>query len=475
MKSRISRFLVISFSVLLVLVLGGVVLLYWLLDGERLEDELQARLARDWNLEVEMGGLPRPSLLGGFSLRLSDLEISQDGNTFASVEALGMRTSLRRILNRDARPTAVFIRGIDLELERLEPGVFSVQLPERDQERLDEWSINRLIVRDARLHYHDQVSGRSWTLEDCGFRLRSASDDGGYPVDALASLTGQGRLRCDRVSRDRLEITDVRARFEADDQRFDLHSITATLFDGEFSGEAHADFSSSPPSFTATGALSAFDFGAFMGTLDEDSRAEGRIDLDVELQGEGARWRDVRASSRGHLQLRAEDLLIEGVDLDNELDSFAETQRFNLIDVGAVFLAGPIGLAASRGYAFTGMLDGGSGQTRIGRMRSDWTIESGHARADDVAFRTDDNRLALTGALDFNDYRFDDIKVAVLDGDGCAVIDQAISGTFDEPEIDTPNIIEIIAGPVLDLVERGVDAVAGSDCEPFYLGNISHP
>lgn len=173
--------------------------------------------------------------------------------------------------------------------------------------------------------------------------------------------------------------------------------------------------------------------------------------------------------------MRANGLVIEGIDLDDALDSFASTQRFNLIDVGAVFLAGPIGLVASRGYAFTGMLDGGSGQTRIDQMRSDWTVESGRARAEDVAFRTDENRIALTGALDFNDYRFDDITVAVIDGDGCATIEQAITGPFAEPDIESPNILELIAGPLLDLVERGAELIAGGDCELFYTGQIRHP
>lgn len=281
--------------------LGGFLVLYWLLDGERLEDELQARLSRDWNLDVEMGGLPRPSLLGGFSLRLSELTIRQDGDTFATVDALGVRTSLRRILNRDARPTAVFIRGIELDIERLEPGIFSVQLPERDQEELDEWSIDRLIIRDARLRYHDRVSDSTWTLDECHVRLRSASHEGGPAVEALVSLVGEGRIRCGSVRRDRFELSEFRARLEADARRFDLLALSASLFDGEISGDARADFSDSLPEFSLSGELRAFDFGAFMGTLDENSQAEGRIDLALELEASGARWQNVRASSHGQL------------------------------------------------------------------------------------------------------------------------------------------------------------------------------
>ena len=36
-------------------------------------------------------------------------------------------------------------------------------------------------------------------------------------------------------------------------------------------------------------------------------------------------------------------------------------------------------------------------------------------------------------------------------------------------------LIEIVAGPLTDLIERGTEALTGSDCDPFYLGNISHP
>ncbi|TVP88882.1 MAG: AsmA family protein, partial [Pseudomonadaceae bacterium] len=109
-------------------------------------------------------------------------------------------------------------------------------------------------------------------------------------------------------------------------------------------------------------------------------------------------------------------------------------------------------------------------------MSSEWSIAEGMAKAEDVAMRTEKSRVALAGELDFVEYAFADLRVAVIDVDGCAVIQQRINGRFKDPEVESPNVLVEAIGPVLDLVDRGLRALdVDDDCEVFYDGSIEHP
>ena len=65
--------------------------------------------------------------------------------------------------------------------------------------------------------------------------------------------------------------------------------------------------------------------------------------------------------------------------------------------------------------------------------------------------------------------------MAVLDRDGCAIVEQTITGSFDDPDVNQPNFLVAAAGPLLDLVESGLQAITGEECETFYSGSVAHP
>jgi hypothetical protein len=475
MMARPIRILILAVSALVVVAVVAGLLAWWLVDTDRLGEELENRLAEALDMEVEIGEPPGLSLWRGAVVTIADPELRREGQVVARADSLRVRLDVSALLTGELRPTEVHLERAEASIERFGPGEFSIRLPETEGETLDALSLRRVRLDDARLSYLDGVSELEWLFEGCDLDLRNLRHDGGEREEALATLRFEGELECEGLSQDRIELSDMSADLRARDGVVEIEPISATMFDGQWSGKLTADLSDSPPGFAAEGQLSQFDLGSFMAMLEPEPGAAGKLDLDVAFTARGRTWQEIRESSEGSISLSAGELVLEGYDLDDELDGYADTQRFNLVDVGAVFLAGPFGLVASRGYAFTGMLDGSEGSTTIEQMISEWQVENGLARASDVAFRTPENRLALSGALDFNDYRFDDLKVAVVDSDGCSIVEQRISGRFREPEVEQPNFLVTIAGPLLDLLERGVEAITDEDCEAFYSGSISHP
>jgi hypothetical protein len=164
-----------------------------------------------------------------------------------------------------------------------------------------------------------------------------------------------------------------------------------------------------------------------------------------------------------------------GNDLDRLLSRYESSQGFNLVDVGAVFLAGPLGLAVTKGYGFAGLFRGAGGSTDVRVLVSDWRIEGGIARAHDVALATARNRIALRGGLDFVHGRFADLTVAAVNEQGCVRVRQVIRGPFAKPEVERPRVLASLAGPVMKVYRQARGLLPGGPCEVFYSGSVPPP
>jgi hypothetical protein len=461
---RLALLIAASLAILLAVAL----LAAWLLfDAERARTQLEARLGDALGLEVRIGQPPSFGLLGGASVTLADVEVSSGGQVVATAEYARVRIALSSLLTGNLRPIGLHLRGPVLSIERISPGVFNVHPTDADAGARGGLALRRVRVSEGRVTYLDRASGMQWLFEQCDMDLRNIRHD-------TASL-GDGEFTCERLSHGRLVISGLSVAMRGDNGVAVLDVVDARMLEGRIEARLEADLASTPPRFRLTSRLAGFEVAAFMAMLGPARGAEGGMDLDLQLEAQGGTWQQVRDSAAGTMSMVAGELVIVGYDLDDELDGYAATQRFNLIDAGAVLLAGPFGLVASRGYAFSGLLEGSGGSTHVVQMVSKWSVEHGVAHARDVAFRTRNNRLALAGGLDFTRYRFQQLRVAVVDRDGCAIVEQMITGAFRAPEVMRPNFLVTVAGPLIDLVRRGMKAITDRDCDAFYSGSIAHP
>jgi AsmA protein len=172
--------------------------------------------------------------------------------------------------------------------------------------------------------------------------------------------------------------------------------------------------------------------------------------------------------------LSGTDLTLEMGNLDEKFSRYESSQNFNLIDVGAFFLAGPLGTAVTKGYNFATVLQTTQGSTPVPTLISHWHIEQGVAHATDVAMATPKNRVAMKGSLNFVDKSFEDVTIALLDEEGCSRVEQKIHGPFAAPQIEQPNVLISLAGPVTRLL-RSAKNLVGGKCAAFYTGSVAAP
>ncbi len=255
----------------------------------------------------------------------------------------------------------------------------------------------------------------------------------------------------------------------------EMEPITMSIFGGRLTGAVHADFSADVPQCQIRCSLPDFRIEEFLKTLSPKKAVDGAMNFSADLSTRGESMRQMLESTAGNVSLRGEDLVLVDNDLDSRLSRFESSQNFNLVDVGAVFFAGPLGLAVTKGYNFASLFRGAGGSSRIGTLVSDWRVDHGVARATDVAMSTSKNRIALQGGLDFVNGRFEDVTVAVIDTRGCARVRQAIRGSFEKPTVEKPRVLMSLAGPVLKLYKRTRKLFPEVPCEPFYSGSVAVP
>jgi hypothetical protein len=178
----------------------------------------------------------------------------------------------------------------------------------------------------------------------------------------------------------------------------------------------------------------------------------------------------------GNFSLRGDHLVIYTMDLDKVLSSYETTQEFNLVDLGAFFIVGPLSTFAITGYRYWDVYSQTQGgQGVITQFNSNWKIKDGVADATDCALATRHNRVALKGKLNLVNEQYDDVTVAILDDKGCAKFEQGVSGPFGSPHVGAVSAMESLVGPIVDLFKKTKRFIQGGKCEVFYNGSVRQP
>ncbi len=200
---------------------------------------------------------------------------------------------------------------------------------------------------------------------------------------------------------------------------------------------------------------------------------KGYLAASLTMKEKGSR--NLMSSIDGTFYLRGYNLVIHTMDLDKVLSSYETSQQFNLVDVSAFFIAGPLSTVALKGYRYGDVYNQArGGQGVITQFISHWKFREGMADAADCALATRHNRIALKGRLNLVSKQFDNVTVALLDN-GCATFKQAISGPFGNPRIGAVSAFESLGGPIFNLYRKAKRIVQGGRCDVFYNGSVRQP
>jgi uncharacterized protein involved in outer membrane biogenesis len=455
------------------LMIGGAVAVFsW---GRNSKAQVQAAASAALGMQVTIGGELKVRVFPGFGMTLQEVRIRNQGSELATAKEarLGIEL-LPLLLRRQIRIPVIVLTHVTLAIEQGRDGKFNFEVPPSAGSSRPEVDPTDVSLADVSLVYTDKQNGNEWRAESCDMLSGRLQISAAQAADLINGLAITGAVSCKQIQTRKLTLSDVKLKLAAKHGLFDFRDITMRAYDGRGSGDVHANFTGHVPTYRVHYVLASFRIEEFWKNFSQKKIGAGLMNFSTDLTLSGYTVLEMTASSVGEASLRGSNLTLATGDLDGELSRYESTQKFSLIDVGAFLVAGPLGLAVTKGYDFARVLDSPGGSSEIPSLASEWQVEHGVAIAKDVAMTTAKNRIALKGALDFVNDRFQDVTVALVDKRGCVRVQQTARGPFSQPDVEKPNVLVSMTGPVHTLVKQAKHLLGGH-CEVFYAGSLPPP
>lgn len=442
------------------------------LDLETYKPRIEAAASEATGMAVRIGGRIGVGFLPNLHVTLEDLQVRNRGTDLFAAREVRVGVNALALIQRRVEISKVVLEAPQIYIERDRQGRFNVETDTPKTEPLSEFALARFRATDATLRYADLQGGQAVEAADCQLDVHGLHVAAGERADAMKRVSLAGKLACAEVRTKNQAVSDVKLTLAGKGGVYDLDPITLRAFEGAGTGSLRADYTADVPRYLLRYDLARFRLDAALKWASGQRPPQGTADFSAELAMQGKAPKALKQSLQGKLSLRGQGIVLHGVDLDDTFDRFEASQTFNLVDVGAVLLAGPIGLAVTKGHDFASILTGLEGRSDIRTLVSDWSVARGVLRAEDVAIATHRHRVALRGRLDLVNERFDGVTVALVDAQGCAKVQQKIRGSFAQPVIDKPSTLAALTGPVVRLFRQ---VVPGGKCETFYAGSVAAP
>jgi AsmA protein len=444
-------------------------------DANAYKSHLEATATGALGMEVRIDGRLGIGFFPGLLLTLRDVHILNGGADIVTAREARIGVGLISLLRKKVQIRNVALKQPRISIERDLDGMFNFERPDAAGATTHALDLARFSLSDASIVYADKQSGTGFEVGDCSLALLRLHLARGQSPGILKNLTFTGELTCGEIMAGRFAASDLKVAAEGGDGVFDLKPVTMRVYGAQGSGSLHADFSGATPAYDVSYALPGFQIREAFKILSPKQAAEGTMDFSATLSMRGKTAHGMKRSLGGQVSLQGEHLTLIGTDLDEAFSRFESSQNFNLVDLAAFFYAGPLALVVTKGYNFASIFQGSGGRSSIRKVVSNWKLRRGRAQARDVAMVTDENRIALQGRLDFVNERYDDVTVALIDARGCVIVEQEMHGSFHNPEVEKPSMLQSLAGPALELLKKGKDFLTGAECDVFYTGSVAPP
>jgi len=463
--------------VALAAILTLAILLVWLgprLLGANVQSRLEADASDALGMQVQVGGRPALRFFPGLHVTVAAVRVRNRGADVASVGEVKLGIELRSLLHKDLKFQDVRFKNAKITIARDKDGHFNTDRPPKPDSSSPAAAIASVAFTDSSLFYTDAQFGNNFAAEHCNVEAGDLTLAPSTPPDILKTLSLTGHLACAQMRTKNLAAAGIKASVTGTNGILKFDPVALETLGGRGSGNVTADFTAGEPVYHVHSSISKLQIADFSKTMTSAKTAEGVLDFSANLTMRGTPKSGVMRTAAGEASLHGNNLVLEIGDLDKEFSRYESTQNFNLVDVGAFLLAGPLGIAVTKGYDYARVLKSSEGRTTIRTLISQWKVEHGIAAAQDVALATPENRIAMKGGLDLVNDTYEDVTVALIDPNGCVRVEQKIHGSFHKPDVEKPNVVTAIASPARMLLNKG-KSLFGAKCVVFYSGAVQPP
>ncbi len=458
-------------------VVSAAVIFLLTFDIDSYRPRIEAAASKATGLEVRIKGNMGLSLFP-FGISARDIHVGSKGGEILSLGKLKMGVELMPLLKKQLKVDGCALVNPVIAIVKDEGGKYNFEGIERKSAEGGAgaaFSLSDLKVSKGTLVYIDKKAREKTELREFSLVLKDLEIPD-TSADIVKNISFTGNMDCKEIRKKGLIIDNVKGPVKAGKGVFYFTSLSMNVFGGKAEGDVTADKSKVDAEYKINVKISNLDFAKLQESLGAKKVLGGKGDLYTALTMKETGSRSLMSGLNGTFSLSGDNLVIYTMDLDKVLSSYETSQEFNLVDLGAFFVAGPLSTVAIKGYRYGEVYRqtlGGRGV--ITKLISQWKIKSGVAEASDCALATRHNRVALKGRLNLVEERYEDVIVALLDDRGCAKFKQGISGPFGSPRIGAVSAVESLAGPLSSLYKKAKRFIQGGRCEVFYNGSLQRP
>lgn len=367
--------------------------------------------------------------------------------------------------NREPSAKNLPVKSMDLVTAELDISSSMITYP---------YDISRLEIENCRLHYQ-LPNAKVIAAEKINLTIDSLlfnhSANSGY-LTGLKSTNAT--VAFSQLRLPGMKPFDISMKISGANDKLDISFISAMQKARGEQGTLDIDFSQSEPEYQLRYHVEGANLEHFIKKYYKRKLMRGNLDYIIDLKTSGHGWANIQKNISCEFLISGSSLRFYGVDIDNALRKYERSQNFNLTDLGAVLVAGPVGLVATKGTDFVALasikLDS-SKYTDIKTLYTRWKFEQQQLFTEDVAFSTPKNRIAFNGMIDFQRDSIPGITIAVVDKKGCSLMDQKLYGKIGAVKTGKLNITKTLFGSVINFV----NAAVGIDCQPVYTGRVQAP
>ena len=441
--------------------------------------QIEAALSTALGMDTRIMGEMDISLFKGFGLSLKDVSVRNNGSDVATIDKIKIEMKLMALARFEIEILQIGLYKPIISILRSANGLLNIEQSARAAwERL--LAVKRISVFQGNLVYADDVSGEKIEAGDIDLAIIFNMPSGTNSADPFQKITLTGDIKCKNLRINDVTLMNLVMSARGERGILDVNPVSLNIFGGTGKGNIHVDLTGPSPHYRVIYSLNQVGLEDLLDLYSlkkiPPKTIEGPINFSADLTAMGTSADAVKRSLNGHLSLDGENLMLYNMDIDALIMKNEESQNFNLVDLAAFLLAGPIGPVLTKSYNFARLYEesqGGKGVVR--KLVSVWEVKNGIAEARDVALATKKQRIAMTGKLNFINERFVDVTVAALDKRGCAVYSEKVHGPFREPQIEKESIFASIAGSVMNPLKDGWDFLQGEECTVFYAGSVLQP
>ncbi|GEM_PF-6468616 len=172
----------------------------------------------------------------------------------------------------------------------------------------------------------------------------------------------------------------------------------------------------------------------------------------------------------------AEEVILTGFNIDKTLNEFQNSQSVGLLDVGAVVLLGPGGILLTKGNDYNNLINAVRTDEDISLIKQlslQVSMDNDMLNMDDVAFATEQHRLAVKGKIDIKKETFVDFSIATVDKQGCVLYQEQVKGSLLRPKIKKVNVlVKSVVNPINSLLNKVTQPLKLNCQQVFYNGDV---